>query len=159
MKNIRIEIKWAFFFVLMLLAWMYLEKMFGFHDKHIDKHHIITNFVAIPAILVFYFALRDKRKNYYNGVMSYKQGFISGLLITFFVTFISPLTQMITSTVITPEYFPNVIEYSVSKGFKTQDEAEAYFNLGNYIVQGLIGAPIMGIITTAIVALFTMKRK
>jgi hypothetical protein len=40
----------------------------------------------------------------------------------------------------------------------TRDAAEDFFNLKNYIIQGLIGAPVMGIITTAIVAYF-VKRK
>ena len=39
----------------------------------------------------------------------------------------------------------------------TQQEANDFFNLKNYIVEGLIGAPIMGLVTTAIVAIFTRK--
>jgi hypothetical protein len=90
--------------------------------------------------------------------MSYKQGFISGLVITLIVTLLSPLTQYITSTLITPEYFPNVIHYSVSSGKMTQAEADSFYNLKSYIIQGLIGAPIMGLITTAIVAIFTKSK-
>ena len=71
---------------------------------------------------------------------------------------LSPLTQTITSLVITPEFFPNMIDYAVDKGKMSQPEAEAYFNLKSYIMQGLIGAPVMGLITTAIVAIFTRKK-
>ncbi len=142
----------------MTLVWMLLEKLAGLHDTHIDKHPVFTNFIAIPAILVYVLALLDKRKRDYNGIMSYKQGFISGLIITAIVTVLSPLTQVITSLLITPDYFRNVIEYSVSHGLKSREEAENYFSLGSYIIQGLIGAPVMGIITTAIVALFTTKK-
>ncbi len=158
MKKITTEIKWALIFVAMTLSWMLFEKLAGFHDVNIDKHPIVTNFIAIPAIAVYVLALLDKRKRDYNGVMTYKQGFISGLIITAIVTILSPLTQVITSLLITPDYFKNVIEYSVSHGLKSREEAEKYFSLGNYIIQGLIGAPIMGIITTAIVAVFTMKK-
>lgn len=142
----------------MTLVWMILERLAGLHDTHIQKHPVFTNFIAIPAILIYVLALLDKRKKYYNGIMSYKQGFISGLIITAIVTVISPFTQMISSLIITPDYFRNVIEYSVSHGLKTREEAGKYFSLGSYIIQGLIGAPVMGIITTAIVALFTMKK-
>ena len=38
---------------------------------HIDKHVVYTNFYALPAILVYVFALLDKRKNFYNGKMTY----------------------------------------------------------------------------------------
>jgi len=158
MKKITTEIKWALIFVAMTLSWMLFEKLAGFHDANIDKHQIVTNFIAIPAIAVYVLALLDKRKRDYNGVMTYKKGFISGLIITAIVTILSPLTQVITSLLITPDYFKNVIEYSVSHGLKSREEAEKYFSLGNYIIQGLIGAPIMGIITTAIVAVFTMKK-
>jgi hypothetical protein len=71
--------------------------------------------------------------------MTYRQGFISGLIISVFVAILSPLTQYITSTIITPEYFPNAIEYTVREGQMTQEAAENYFTMQNYIVQGLPG--------------------
>ncbi|HSL88001.1 MAG TPA: DUF4199 domain-containing protein [Ignavibacteriaceae bacterium] len=159
MKNIKIEIKWAIFFFVMMLLWMVLEKLAGLHDANIDKHHIFTNFVAIPAIAVYVFALLDKRRNFYNGIMSYKQGFISGLIITLIVTVLSPLTQYITSTIITPDYFKNIIEYSVKENKMTRDDAESYFNLSGYIIQTIIFTPVMGIITTAIVTILTRSKK
>jgi hypothetical protein len=142
----------------MILVWMVMEKLAGLHGEHIDKHPIYTNFVAIPAILMCVLALRDKRKNFYKGVMTYGQGFMAGLIMTFVVTLLSPLTQIITSLVITPEYFPNVIKYSVDHGLMTQEAAENYFNLKSYLIQVVIATLIMGILTTAIVAIFTRKK-
>lgn len=158
MNNLTIEIKWAIVFVIMTLAWMVLERIAGLHDEHLDKHVIYTNFIAIPAIAIYVFALLDKRRNFYGGKMTYKQGFITGLFITLFVAIISPLTQYITSVIITPQYFPNVIDYAVSEGKMTREAAEEEFNLKSYIIQGLIGASIMGVITTAVVATFTRKK-
>ncbi len=157
-KNYRIEIKWAIIFIGMMLLWMVLERLAGLHSTHIDKHPVFTNFIAIPAIAVYVFALLDKRKNFYGGNTTYMQGFISGLIITLIVTLMSPLIQIITSLVITPEFFNNSINYAVSNGKMDQAAAEKYFNLSSYILQGLIGTPVMGIVTTAIVAVFT-KRK
>lgn len=157
MKNIKIEIKWAIIFVLMMLAWMLLERVFGLHDSNIDKHHIFTNFVAIPSIAIYVLALLDKRDNFYQGKMTYIQGLVCGLIITLIVTIFSPLTQIITSLVITPHYFQNAIEHTVSEGTMTQSGAEEYFNLSSYIIQGLIGAPVMGLLTSIIVAIFTRK--
>jgi len=158
MKKYSLEIKWAIIFVLMQLAWMLMEKLTGLHDKHLDKHATYTMLVAIPSILIYVLALRDKRNNYYNGVMNYKQGFITGLIITVIVAILSPLTQYITSTFITPNYFNNVINYSVDNGHMTRDAAEKMFNLESYILQGFVGALIMGIITSAIVAVFMRTR-
>lgn len=158
MKNIKIEIKWALIFTLSMLAWMFFEKSMGWHDEKIADHATYTNFFAIPAILVYVLALLDKKKNFYSGVMSYKQGVISGLIITVIVTVLSPLAQYITSTVITPDYFPNVIEYAVSSGKMTQADAEAYFNINSYMIQSVIGALVMGLVTSLIVAIFVKSK-
>ena len=159
MDKYKVEIKWAFIFIGMMLTWMVLERLSGLHSTHIDKHAIFTNFIAIPAIAIYVLALLDKRKTDYDGFMTYKQGFMAGLIITVIVTIFSPLIQILISTVISPDYFANVIEYVVQEEKMTQQEAEAYFNLQSYLVQALIGTPFMGLITTAIVAIFTKKSK
>ena len=143
----------------MSLLWMLLEKLLGLHSTHIDKHMYLTNLFAIPAILLYVLALKDKKKNYYQGQMTYKQGFISGLIISLIVMVFAPITQWITSTVITPEYFPNVIAHSLETGyFTSREEAEAYFNLKNYMVQSTIWSLIMGVVTSAVVAWFVRTK-
>lgn len=155
MKNIRIELKWAVLFSVMTLLWMVLEKLCGLHGAYIDYHLYLTNLFAIPAIWVMVLALNDKKKNFYGGQMTYKQGLIAGIILSAIIALFSPLTQWITSYVITPEYFPNVIKRSVELGyFKTTAEAAANFNYPNYAKQSAIGALVMGIITTAIAMIF-----
>ena len=158
MKNIKIEVKWALIFILTSLAWMGLEKALGWHDEKIADHATLTNIFAIPAIAIYVFALLDKRKNYYHGRMTYKKGFLAGLIITLIMALFSPITQYMTSTLITPDYFSNVTEYAVSSGNMTQPDAEAFYNLKSYMVQSVIGAAIMGIITSAVVALFAQTK-
>jgi len=157
MKRIIIELKWAIVFTVMTVLWMLLEKSVGLHDKYIDKHAIYTNLIAIPAIALYIFALLDKRRNFYGGTMTYGQGLKAGFILTAIITILSPLSQYITSTFITPHYFNNVIKYSVGHNYMTLKEAQDYFNLKSYIIQGFIGAPIMGVVTTLIVAAFTKK--
>jgi hypothetical protein len=159
MRKLTIEIKWAVIFVAVSLAWMLGEKLAGFHDVRIAQHPTATMFFAIPAIAVYVLALLDKRRNFYGGAMTYQQGFVSGLLVTLFVTILSPLTQIITLQLISPEYLTNAATYATDKGILSGAEAAAEFNQANYIKQGLIGAPIMGVVTSAIVAIFTRKAK
>lgn len=155
MKTIRIELKWAIIFSIMGLIWMFAEKISGLHSNYIDYHLYLTNLFAIPAIWVYVLAIKDKKRNYYNGEITYSQGVIFGIILSVIIALISPLTQWITSFVITPEYFPNVIKRSVELGYyKTTEEAQANFNYANYAIQGAIGALIMGIITTLITMLF-----
>ena len=158
MKDRKIEIKWGILFVLIGLIWMVFEKAMGWHDVHIDKHATYTNFIAPIAIAIYVFALLDKKRNFYGGKMTYKQGFIAGLIVTLVVVILSPLSQYITSTYITPDYFQNVIDYSVSSGQMEQQAAEEYFNLKSYILQSVIGAAIMGVLTSALVAIFVRSK-
>lgn len=160
MKNLKIEIKWTLIFSLMVLAWMFLEKLSGLHDTYLDYHLYLTNLFAIPAIWVMVLALKDKKKTTYQGKMTYLEGFVSGVLLSIFIALLSPLTQWITSYVITPDYFANVIKRSVELGiYDNTEAAEAQFNYANYAIQGAIGALLMGIITTAIAMIFIRTKK
>jgi len=158
MKNIKIEIKWGVLFILVGLIWMVFEKTMGWHDVHIDKQATYSMIFAPIAIAIYVFALIDKKRNFYGGRMTFSQGFIAGLVITLVVVILSPLSQYITSTYITPDYFGNVIAYSVSSGAMSQPAAEEYFNLKSYIIQSTSFAAVMGLITSAVVAVFLRSK-
>lgn len=155
MRQLSIELKWAFIFSFIGLLWMVLERLAGLHDVYIDYQMYLTNLFAIPAIAMMVFALKEKKTKYYGGIMSYKQGLISGTVLSVFIALLTPLSQCITTYVITPAYFTNAIKRSVELGyFKTVEDAMDNFNYKNYAIKGAIAALIMGIITTAIVMLF-----
>ena len=158
MKKYSIEIKWGIIFSLVSLVWMFLEKGLGWHDENIAQHAIYTNFFAIVAIVLYVLALLDKRKNYFNGKMTWSQGFISGIVISIVVAILSPLGQYLTHEFITPDYFENVIAYSVESGAMTLEAAEEYFNLTSYIIQSFFFALVVGVVTSAIVAYFVRKK-
>jgi hypothetical protein len=158
MNNWKIEIKWALIFIIVTLLWMLFEKLLGLHDVHIDKHATYTNFVAIPAILVYVLALLDKKKNFYDGYMPFKQAFMCGMVLTLIVTLFTPLTQYIISNFISPDFFENAKSYAVSQGKLTESEASDYFNLRTYILIGAIGTLIMGTVTSFLVAIFVRSK-
>jgi hypothetical protein len=158
MKKFSIELKWGLIFVLVMLAWMYMEKLLGWHDQKIDKHTYLTMIFILPAVLIYIIALRDKRNNYYGGKMNWFQGLMSGILIGFIVALLSPLSQFIILRFITPEYLDNAIRYAVDNGIRTQVQAENEFTLRNYIIQAIIGALALGTITGAIVSIFIRKK-
>lgn len=158
MEKYSKEIKWGFIFTGVMLLWMVIERMMGWHSENIDQHVYMTNLFAIPAIAVYVFALIDKREKDYLGSMNWMQGFKSGAYVTLVAALLSPFAQVVIHTVISPDFFQNMIEYSVETGNISQENAQATFNLSNYILQGVIGTLFMGIITSAFVALFTRKR-
>ncbi|MEO2064677.1 MAG: DUF4199 domain-containing protein [Christiangramia sp.] len=159
MKKFAIEIKWGIIFTIVALLWMFLEKQLGWHDELIAKQAIYTNFFGIIAIIVYVLAIRDKKKNFYQGDMTWTQGFISGMVVSVVVAILSPLAQYISLEVISTEYFPNVIDYAVENGKMTPENAEAYFNLKSYIIQSFFFSLVVGIVTSAIIALFLRSRK
>lgn len=156
MANYRLEIKWGLIFFAVALAWMYVEKFMGWHGEKIDQHATMTNIFAVIAILLYVLALRDKR-NQLGGTMTWKQGFVAGLIVSVVVAVLSPLSQYIVHNIITPEYFPNIIAYSVESGKMTQEAAEKYFSLSSYMWQSALFALVIGVATSAVVAIFMKK--
>ena len=157
MNKLKTEIKWGFIFTAVMLIWMLFERMMGWHGEHIDQHATMSMIFAVIAIAIYVLALLDKRKNDLNGIMSWSEGFKSGLWVTVVVVVLSPFAQYLTHTVITPDFFKNISEYAVESGQMTRGEAESYFTLQNYLMQAAVGALGLGIATSAIVAIFTKK--
>lgn len=153
----KIEIKWGLIFTVIALLWVTLERLTGLHDTNIHLHPYLSMLFFFPAVAVYVLALRDKRASL-GGKLTYKQACISGLIITAIVVALSPLSQWITQKLITPNYFQNVIEYSVKAGMMTLEQAQANFNLPSYMMQASIGALFAGILTTLVVAFFVRTK-
>ena len=154
MKKFTIEIKWGIAFTIAGLLWMVLEKQLGWHDALIAKQPIYTMLFSFIAILIFIFALKDKKDNYYESNMDWKQGFLSGCIISLVATLLSPLSQYITVEIISPNYFQNAINNAVLNNKMKLEDAKAFFNINSYIFQAAFGGLSMGIVTSAIVAYF-----
>jgi hypothetical protein len=158
MQKIALELKWAVIFVMAGLVWMLLERVSGLHSTRIEWHPVVTNFFIVVAVAVYWLALQEKRKKL-GGTITFKQAFLSGLLITLFVTILTPVWQYINCVIISPDYFKNVTAYSVEHKLMTAEAAADYFSLKNYIIQSTIFAPVAGIITSLLVALIVSRKK
>jgi len=159
MKKFTIEIKWGIQFSLLSIVWMIFEKTMGWHDQLIAMQPIYTNLFGIIAVLIYFLALLDKKKNFYQGKMDWKQGFIAGIALSIVISLLSPIVQYVTYTYITPNYFTNIIHYTVSHKKQTQAQAELFFSLRSYMLQGAFGGLSMGVLTAAIVALLVKTKK
>lgn len=155
---IQHALKWGGIFCLTMLIWMLLEKLSGLHSTYLQYHMYLTNLFAIPAIYVYARAGREFRTKVKGGSVKYLEALQGGLATTLVVVLLSAPMQYIISTYISPEFFPNVINLSVETKMMTREQAEAYFNLANYMKQSTIGAAAMGFITSLIVAFFSSKK-
>ena len=158
MKKFGIEIKWAINFSIITLLWMILEHSLGWHDENIGKHAIYTNFFIIIAIFTYFIAIKDKKDNFYARNMTFRKGFVSGVMLSIFIAILSPIVQYISFKFIAPNFFENIINYTVTHKIQTQIQAEDYFNLKSYTIQGFFGSLSMGVVTSAIIAYFLKSK-
>ena len=163
MKNYSIEIKWTLRFILLVLAWAIGEKFMGLHDQHIDKYALYTNLFGIPALLFYFLALAEKKKYFFNNQMTWTQGFVSGVILSFFIALLMPIAQLVIYKSITPHFFETIIEYKTNSTLLTRHitlkDAESYFNLKSFMIQGAFSALSMGTVSGAIASLFLRNKK
>ncbi len=158
MKNFTIEIKWAIRFTLLTLAWAIGEKFIGLHDQYIALYGLCTNLIAIPALLFYIMALKEKKKYFFNNEMNWSQGFISGVVLSFFIALLSPMAQFAIYSNITPHFFDTIIEYKV-KHHMDLAVAKKYFNLNSYMLQSAFGDLSTGITAGALISLVIRNKK
>ena len=152
----KLELKWGVIFAAMQLLWITLEFVVGLHDKYISWHPIISNFIAIPSIIIMVLAIRKKR-SVLDGRITFGKAFLCGLGVSIVVAVLSLLVQTIFFRLINPNFFANMIKYAIENGKSTLEQAQAFFNVNNYLLQGAIGSIVIGAITSLIIAAIIKK--
>jgi len=157
MKKFAIEIKWGIRYFFAFLVWVYVEKMSGYYNEKINDYFLYSMLFTFIAIFIYVMSINDKKKNYFHNNMDWKQGSVTGIFMTIVIAILMPLCQIIIHKGMAPEFFPNMIENSVSKGTKMED-AKAYFNLSSYIFQSVFSVLSFGVVISAIVAYFLQTK-
>ncbi|MGK4568930.1 DUF4199 domain-containing protein [Flavobacterium sp. 3HN19-14] len=153
MKKFSVEIKWAIIFTIVSLLWVFGEKMTGLHDLHIDRQPLYATFFAIPALVIYVLALQEKKKKIFNGQITWTQAFISGTFLALFITILNPLVQYISYEIISPNYFKMISAYRIAHKVPVTT-TDSLYNIKSYIMQGILNCMSLGVVTSAIVALF-----
>lgn len=159
MIKYNIEIKWTIRFILLVVAWAIGEKFIGLHDVYIESYAIYTNLFALPAFLFYYLALSEKKKDFYDGKMSFAQGFVFGIILSFLIALVMPVAQFVIYKSVTPYFFDNVINYKLKNTSMTLETAKTFFNLKTYIIESSFGALSKGMVTAAIFSLLLKTKK
>lgn len=158
MEKFKIELKWAVIFSIGLLIWMYFEKTMGWHDEKVKFQPIYTMLFGIISILIYILALQNKKKNYYNNKIDWKQGFLSGAILSLLVAIFTPVVLYITFEYISPDYFTNIINYKIENSKMTLEDAEKYFSLSNYMYTNTFSTLSNGIVISAIISYFIKSK-
>ncbi|MFN0119823.1 MAG: DUF4199 domain-containing protein [Blastocatellia bacterium] len=149
----KTEIKWGVIFSAVQLLWLAGEYMAGLHDKYIARHPVLTMLFVIPAVLMMVLAVREKRREL-GGQLDFKQAFMCGVGVSVVTAFLAPLVQFIFHRIINPGFFSGMIRYAVDNQKSTLEQAQAFFTLQSYIFQSVVGALVMGTITSLVIAAF-----
>lgn len=153
MNKYAIEIKWATIFSIAYLIWMLIEKQLGYHsDKALQEP--LFNLLFIPiTVLLFYLAIKDKKKVIFNGEMEWKEGFASGIVLTLLLTVTTTVVVMLTFNIISPDFFKTAIEQSDNK-----DLAQLNYNLPIFIKNNIFDKLSFGVVIAAIMS-YMLKTK
>jgi membrane protease YdiL (CAAX protease family) len=157
MKKFAVEIKWGIRYAFIWLFWLFIEKNSGYYEAKISDHALYSLLFIFITLFVYFVAVKEKKNEFFKGEMSWKQGCITGIFLTVVMTVLTPFCQIIFHKAIAPEFSPNMIEFSVSKG-NSRETAENYFNLPSYILQSVFGTLSLGVVLSAIVALFLQTK-
>lgn len=153
MKKYQIEIKWAGIHFLVYLLWMFSERLCGLHGRHIQYQQLVSVFILVPSLLIYALALLEKKLKVFQGTITFKQAFKSGMLLTLFIVLLSPISQLITTRLISPDYFENMRDFAVTHQGMPPGEAQSRLNIGAFIMQSLVGGLITGALFSALVAI------
>lgn len=157
MKKFAIEIKWGIRYAFLWILWLFIEKSSGYYESKISDYALYSMLFTFVTIFVYYVAIKEKKKDFFKDEMSWKQGCVTGIFLTIVMAILTPLCQIIFHKAIAPEFFPNMIEYSVSKG-NSKEIAENYFNLSSFIIQNIFSTLSLGVVISAVVALFLQTK-
>ncbi|WP_143055577.1 DUF4199 domain-containing protein [Flavobacterium terrigena] len=158
MSKFKIEFKWAIYYTFLGIMWFQLEKYLGFHDKYIANHPAFTNLIYIIIFGIYVLFLIDKKKNFFNGIMSWQQGFLSGVILAIFAMILTPFATYFSLKYVNPDFFTNMINYSVSKGMKLEN-AQAMFGTTAYMIFASFGNFSFGIIFAALASAIVKTKK
>lgn len=158
MKKYYIELKWAGISSLLYLVWMLLERLCGLHGRHIQYQQLVSTLILIPSLLIYVLALREKKRKVFQGKITFMQAFKSGMLLTILIVLFSPVNQLITSQLISPEYFKHMRDFAVHHQGMSPEEAQSRLNTGAFMVQSVVGGLVTGALFSALVAIVIRGR-
>ncbi|MGB2087282.1 MAG: DUF4199 domain-containing protein [Psychroflexus salarius] len=157
-KNFKIEFKWAMFFTLLNLLWLYAEKALGWHDESIGMYSIYSMALSLPLIAIVYLCIREKNEKIYHHKIDWRKAFISGAIFSGIVAGFSPVPVFVLSEFVSPEFFNKAVITAVENGTE-QSSAETLYNMGAFTRQAMFGNLATGVFWSAIIALFFKKKE
>ena len=161
----KIALKYGVLIVVFIFIWVSLEYFVGLHTDYIQYHPIATLLSLIIPLVLLYYAMRESQKKF-EGNFNYIESFKTGVIVTFVVAILSPLTQWLFHAVVFPGYFDSMRAYTeahaLAQGIDpvvAREEAVGEFNMASYLMRTFLGALVAGVVMSAILALFVRDKE
>lgn len=158
MKNYSIEFKWAALATLAALIWMFFEKYLGYHAENIRYNVLFSLLFNIVLVIIYILALKEKKKDFYQNNITWKQAFFTGLILCVMITFFFPLIQYITYFQVSPNYFKLLLDQIVIHNNMTMEEAMKNFSFDIYLRQGASSNLSLGVVVSAIISYYIQTK-
>ena len=156
--KIPLELRYALLISFGMLLWLALEAVVGLQDKYIAYHPYVTMFAVLIPVVFSRMAVKEKKENL-GGSITFKQALLTGLYITAITAVLAAPVQLIFHYWINPYFFEDMINYAVSHGKSSPEQAAMYFNLTSYTIQSVVGTFVFGSIVALVVALVMRTKK
>lgn len=149
MEKYKVEIKWSLIFAVVYFLWLFLEKYLGYHSEK-ALHEQIFNLLFVPIfILIYFLALKEKKKEILNNEMSWKDGFGCGLILTLLISITSTFVVFVFFTYVSPDFFETAISMS-----KKKEIAQINYNLQVFVKNNIFDKLSFGIVFTSLISYF-----
>ncbi|MFN8276654.1 MAG: DUF4199 domain-containing protein [Chitinophagales bacterium] len=165
MIKFPIVLKWALIAGFGSLLWLLFEKVVGLHSTYIAYHPYISMMGLLIPIYCIRATMVEQRESM-GGYISYMQAFLAGLAGVLVVAALNPPIQWVFHHYINPDFFTNMINYSVEHATemgttpeKARAQATGYFTLRSYMIQSAVGALLFGLVVSAISALVITRNQ
>ncbi len=156
MKKFSIEFKWAAIATLAALIWMFIGKAAGLQtDLHKVRFEVLHEMLFSFLLFIFYWlGIRQKKKEYYNNIITWQQAFFTGLVMCIMISLFFPIVQFITYNQISPDFMETLKQALILDGKMDAEEASKNASFDLFIRNGVMNNLSFGVIFTTIIAYF-----
>lgn len=111
----KTELKYGLITGIGLSIYVFVEYLLGFHTIYPDIGEYSGYFSAIIPVAAIFFSIKEKRNRSFNGIISFGQAFITGLVISVISAFILTAFFYFYNNNINPEGINYLVEWKANQ--------------------------------------------
>lgn len=151
------ELKWAVIFSVGMVAWVFMERIFGLHDQHLHALQSSRHAVMVFLMICYIAGLSERWRTCPDGRMLYWDGLVSCVTMTILVLlFMVPVNQF-TLTIVSPDLVFNQAQYEIANTLYVDYEVIERNAVANYNIAYFTHFILYGVGLSLFLPLFFVK--